>query len=114
MHPDPHDPIEHLIALLARTPGMGRRSARRAVLRMLMRPAFSTVGVKARLTPNCLNWMVMLSLSSWPMGTGNSPPARKLAVSPESAVRFGSARTLIRPSRSSASMMPFTLTSPLV
>jgi len=35
---DPHDPIEHLIALLARTPGMGRRSARRAVLRMLMRP----------------------------------------------------------------------------
>ncbi len=33
-----HDPIEHLITLLARTPGMGRRSARRAVLRMLMRP----------------------------------------------------------------------------
>jgi recombination protein RecR len=32
------DPIEHLISLLARTPGMGRRSARRAVLRMLMRP----------------------------------------------------------------------------
>jgi hypothetical protein len=33
-----HDPIEHLISLLARMPGMGRRSARRAVLRMLMRP----------------------------------------------------------------------------
>ncbi|MGG5821373.1 recombination mediator RecR [Falsiroseomonas sp. HW251] len=32
------DPIERLIALLAKTPGLGRRSARRAVLRMLMRP----------------------------------------------------------------------------
>ena len=32
------DPIERLIALLAKTPGMGRRSARRAVLKMLMRP----------------------------------------------------------------------------
>jgi recombination protein RecR len=36
---DSNDPIERLIALLAKTPGMGRRSARRAVLRMLMRPA---------------------------------------------------------------------------
>jgi recombination protein RecR len=32
------DPIERLIALMAKTPGMGRRSARRAVLKMLMRP----------------------------------------------------------------------------
>jgi len=32
------DPVEHLIALLARLPGLGRRSARRAVLRMLMAP----------------------------------------------------------------------------
>jgi len=32
------DPIEHLIGLLARLPGFGRRSARRAVLRMLMNP----------------------------------------------------------------------------
>lgn len=32
------DPIEHLVGLLARLPGFGRRSARRAVLRMLMRP----------------------------------------------------------------------------
>jgi recombination protein RecR len=32
------DPIERVIALLARTPGLGRRSARRAVLKMLMRP----------------------------------------------------------------------------
>ena len=33
-----HDPIEHLIGLLARLPGLGRRSARRAVLKMLMQP----------------------------------------------------------------------------
>lgn len=32
------DPVEHLIALLARLPGLGRRSARRAVLKMLMEP----------------------------------------------------------------------------
>ena len=35
---DPHDPIEHLVGLLAKLPGLGRRSARRAVLRMLMQP----------------------------------------------------------------------------
>jgi recombination protein RecR len=35
---DPRDPIEQLVGLLARLPGLGRRSARRAVLRMLMRP----------------------------------------------------------------------------
>jgi recombination protein RecR len=33
------DPVERLIGLLARIPGLGRRSARRAALRMLMRPA---------------------------------------------------------------------------
>ncbi|MEN0073451.1 MAG: recombination mediator RecR [Paracraurococcus sp.] len=37
MATDPN-PIEHLIGLLARLPGLGRRSARRAVLRMLMQP----------------------------------------------------------------------------
>ncbi len=35
---DAADPIEHLIGLLSRLPGLGRRSARRAVLKMLMRP----------------------------------------------------------------------------
>ena len=35
---DPHDPIEHLVGMLAKLPGLGRRSARRAVLRMLMQP----------------------------------------------------------------------------
>lgn len=32
------DPIEHLVGLLAKLPGFGRRSARRAVLKMLMHP----------------------------------------------------------------------------
>jgi recombination protein RecR len=32
------EPIERLVALLAKLPGLGRRSARRAVLRMLMHP----------------------------------------------------------------------------
>jgi recombination protein RecR len=34
----PNDPVEHLIGLLAKLPGLGRRSARRAALRMLMAP----------------------------------------------------------------------------
>lgn len=38
MRDSTHDPIERLISLLAKMPGFGRRSARRAVLRMLMRP----------------------------------------------------------------------------
>ena len=34
----PNDPIERLVSLLAKVPGLGRRSARRAALRMLMHP----------------------------------------------------------------------------
>jgi recombination protein RecR len=34
-----NDPVEHLITLLSRLPGLGRRSARRAVLKMLTNPA---------------------------------------------------------------------------
>ena len=34
-----NDPIEHLITMLSRLPGLGRRSARRAVLKMLMDPS---------------------------------------------------------------------------
>ena len=34
----PNDPVERLVALLAKLPGLGRRSARRAALRMLMAP----------------------------------------------------------------------------
>ncbi|MBY0329054.1 MAG: recombination mediator RecR [Acetobacteraceae bacterium] len=36
--PATDDPIEHLVGLLAKLPGLGRRSARRGVLRMLMQP----------------------------------------------------------------------------
>src|SRR4051794_18655530 len=46
-----HDqnPIEHLIGLLARLPGFGRRSARRAVLRMLMQPEQAMLPLAAAL-----------------------------------------------------------------
>src|SRR5665213_2580282 len=59
----------------------------------LMRPSESTTGVNTRLTPNFLN-----SICGWhtggdlvvshdsPLGIGNSPPAMKVAVSPEIAV----------------------------
>ena len=46
----PNDPIERLIALLAKTPGMGRRSARRAVLKMLMRPSETMLPLAEALT----------------------------------------------------------------
>jgi recombination protein RecR len=46
----PDDPIERLIALLARTPGMGRRSARRAVLKMLMHPQDTMLPLAEALT----------------------------------------------------------------
>ncbi len=36
--PAARDPVEHLIALLAKLPGMGRRSARRAALKLLTEP----------------------------------------------------------------------------
>ncbi|WP_424135973.1 recombination mediator RecR [Roseomonas chloroacetimidivorans] len=34
----PNDPVEQLVALLSRLPGLGRRSARRAALKMLQEP----------------------------------------------------------------------------
>src|SRR6516164_6954259 len=51
------------------------------------------VGVMARLMPNCLYWtMIVLVRPPWGTRIGISPPARKLAVSPDIATRFGSAR----------------------
>ena len=44
-----HEPIEHLIGLLSRLPGLGRRSARRAVLRMLMQPEQAMLPLAAAL-----------------------------------------------------------------
>jgi hypothetical protein len=63
---------------------------------MLITLSPSTVGVKARLTPNCLNSTV-IELAPLPpplppdcaTGTGNSPPARNEAFSPESATSVG-------------------------
>jgi recombination protein RecR len=46
----PNDPIERLVALLARLPGLGRRSARRAVLRMLTKPAETMLPLAEALT----------------------------------------------------------------
>ncbi len=45
-----NDPIERLIGLLAKTPGLGRRSARRAVLKMLMRPQETMLPLAEALT----------------------------------------------------------------
>src|SRR5437762_13642653 len=66
------------------------------------------VGVKSSDTPNRLNDTVIVAtppaVAAAPAtGTGNSPPARKLAGCPEVAVRFGSARIVSRPSWASAS-----------
>ena len=44
-----HDPVEHLIGLLAKLPGLGLRSARRAVLRMLMQPEQAMLPLAAAL-----------------------------------------------------------------
>src|SRR5882757_196621 len=69
-----------------------------------------TVGVKARLTPKLLNSTVivgnpLVAAEEPEIGTGNSPPARKLAVWPDIAVRFGSARLVMNPSCSSAEII---------
>src|SRR5579862_3617970 len=50
-------------------------------------------GVNFNCTPNSLNWMVtaVIPWLGWTMGKGNSPPARKLASLPFTAIRLGSA-----------------------
>ncbi len=78
-----------------------------------MRPPDSTIGVKPSPTPNCLNSMVTRPLLSWPVGTGNSPPTRVWAGSPETEVRFGSARVRTRPACSKAWIMALALFTPL-
>jgi hypothetical protein len=71
--------------------------------------------VNTRLTPNFLksicDWQTggdfVVSHDS-PFGIGNSPPATKVAVSPEIAVRFGSASVRMTPARSIARSVAFT------
>src|SRR6185503_9551469 len=66
------------------------------------------VGVQSSETPNFLNSTVIVGVepavdaAAPAIGTGNSPPARKLAGWPLVAVRFGSARTVTNPSCASA------------
>ena len=82
----------------------------------LMRPSERTTGVNTRLTPNFLNvicgWQIggerVVSHDS-PFGIGNSPPATNVAVSPEIAVRLGSARVRTTPARSMACNVAVTL-----
>ena len=61
--------------------------------RIEMRPSASTIGVKARPTPYCL-YSIVIEPSDCDIGIGNSPPARKLAVSPDKSgqVRLGEGR----------------------
>src|SRR5882724_9129182 len=80
--------------------------------RRLIRPSLSTTGVKLREMPNFLNETdgahcptPPTAVALWhvtPVGIGNSPPAMKVADSPEMAVRFGSASVLITPALSIA------------
>ncbi len=67
------------------------------------------IGRKARRTPNSLNWVLddpppprRPGPTPEKDGTGNSPPARKLAWWPLRAIRFGSARIFSRLLRRSA------------
>ena len=78
-----------------------------------IRPGPRTTGEKPRPTPYCLNSTVMRPLESWLTGTGNSPPARNLALSPEMAVTFGSARVRTRPTRSKAWIMALAWLTPV-
>ena len=74
--------------------------------RRLMMPLAKTVGTNVSCTPKGLYSVVMIGtppvLPGCAVGTGNSPPARKEAVSPESATKSGSARRRMRPFVSSA------------
>src|SRR5476649_2811940 len=85
------------------------RSDTSVITLRLMRPSDSTTGVKTRLTPNFLKsiwgWQTggdLVVSHDNPLGIGNSPPAIKLAVSPEMAVKFGSASVRSTPARSIA------------
>src|SRR6185312_17504442 len=85
------------------------RSETSVITFRLMRPSDRTIGVNTRLTPNFLksicDWQTggdLVVSHDRPLGIGNSPPAMKVAVSPEIVVRFGSARVRITPARSIA------------
>src|SRR5664279_2075548 len=70
----------------------------------LMRPSDNTTGVNTRLTPHFLKSTCGVKSGGplVPFTYGNSPPARKLAVSPEIAVKLGSAKVRMTPALSIA------------
>src|SRR4030088_2499142 len=77
------------------------------ITRRLIRPSVSTTGVKLSEMPNFLKliWVVqtcVVGSQEYPAGTGNSPPAMKVADSPEIAVRLGSASVRTTPALSMA------------
>ncbi len=83
----------------------------------LMRPSVSTTGVKFSEMPNflkaidgahCPIWPAAVVVQVTPVGIGNSPPAMKVADSPEIAVRFGSARVRTTPALSIARKVALT------
>src|SRR5438552_10220766 len=63
-----------------------------------MLPFGMITGVNFSFTPNSLNEIVtaVKPCPGWTMGKGNSPPARKLASLPLTAIRLGSARICSR------------------
>src|ERR1700684_1334293 len=82
-----------------------------------MRPSVSTTGVKFSEMPNFLNeidgahcptWPAAVVVQVTPVGIGNSPPAMKVADSPEIAVKFGSASVRTTPALSIARMVAWT------
>ena len=93
-------------------PAMSLTSVR---TRRLIRPGESTTGVKASCTPKRLKATLAVPvLASTPVMKGTSPPARKSAVSPETAVRVGSASVRIMLVSSSARMVAWMSKSPEV
>src|SRR5712671_7963465 len=64
------------------------------ITRRLIRPSVITTGVKLREIPNFLKliWVVqarVIGSQEYPAGSGNSPPAMKVADSPDIAVKLG-------------------------
>src|SRR6185437_4635014 len=78
-----------------------------------IRPPDSTTGVKPRPMPKSLNSTDTDPVFDSDTGTGNWPPTRNFAASPETAVRFGSASVRTRPTCSKASTLPVPWFSPV-
>src|ERR1700730_2393039 len=83
------------------------------ITRRLIRPSLSTTSVKLSEMPNFLYWIWVVQTcvtgsQEYPAGIGNSPPAMKVADSPEIAVRLGSASVRTTPALSIARKVALT------